>query len=167
MFQSGEAVFLRNWPYVWAEANKPDVPMRGKIGLKPMVHAQGQQSGACQGGLGIGISATTQYPQEAWRAVQFLTSVESQRQYVLHTGVIPSRRALFTDPQLVKKYHHFPSLLPVVDRAVLRPPIPQYAQASDILQRYLSAAITNQLSPKAAMDKAARETRSLLGKKSE
>ncbi|MGA7955181.1 MAG: ABC transporter substrate-binding protein [Gloeobacterales cyanobacterium] len=166
LFQSGDAVFLRNWPYVWAEANKPDVPVRGKIGLKPMVHAVGQKSGACQGGLGIGISATTRHPQEAWRAVQFLTSVESQRQYVLHTGVIPSRRALFTDPQLVKKYPHFPSLLAVVDRAVLRPPIPQYAQASDILQRYLSAAITNQVSPKAAMEQATRETRSLLGNQS-
>jgi multiple sugar transport system substrate-binding protein len=166
LFQSGGAVFLRNWPYVWAEASKPDVPVRGKIGLIPMVHAEGQQSGACQGGLGIGIAATTRHPEEAWRAVQFLTSVESQRQYVLDTGVPPSRRALFTDPQLVKKYPHFPSLIPVMDRAVLRPPIPQYAQASDILQRYLSAALTNQMSPKAAMEQAARETRSLLGKKS-
>ncbi len=167
LFQSGGAVFLRNWPYVWAEVDKPGIPIRGKIGLKPMLHTVGQRSGACQGGLGIGISATTRHPQEAWRAVQFLTSVESQRQYVSHTGVLPSRRAFFTDPQLVKQYPHFPSLLSVVDKAVLRPPIPQYAQASDILQRYLSAAITNQLSPKAAMEQAARETRSLLGKKSE
>jgi multiple sugar transport system substrate-binding protein len=167
LFQSGDAVFLRNWPYVWAEANKPGIPMRGKIGLKPMLHAVGKRSGASQGGLGIGMSATTHHPAEAWRAIQFLTSVESQRQYVLNTGVLPSRRALFTDPQLVKKYPHFPSMLSVVDRAVLRPPIPQYAQASDILQRYLSAVITNQLSPNAAMAQAARETRSLLGKKLE
>jgi multiple sugar transport system substrate-binding protein len=44
----------------------------------------------------------------------------------------------------------------------LRPPIAQYAQVSDILQRYLSAAFTNQLSPEQAMKSAARETRLVL-----
>ena len=52
----------------------------------------------------------------------------------------------------------------VIENSILRPPIPQYAQASDILQRYLSAAITNQLTPEVAMKKAAAETRYLLGK---
>ena len=46
--------------------------------------------------------------------------------------------------------------------SALRPPISQYAQASDILQRYLSAAITNKMTPKQAMQAAAKETRNLL-----
>jgi multiple sugar transport system substrate-binding protein len=53
----------------------------------------------------------------------------------------------------------------VAQSAVLRPPIAQYAQASDILQRYLSAAIANRLSPERAMKAAAKETRVLLGAK--
>jgi len=57
---------------------------------------------------------------------------------------------LFADPEIVAKYGHYPQLLEVVQSAVLRPPIAQYAQASDILQRYLSA-LTNQLSPETAM----------------
>jgi multiple sugar transport system substrate-binding protein len=50
-----------------------------------------------------------------------------------------------------------------VEQAVLRPPIAQYAQTSDILQRYLSAALTNRMTPEAAMKAAAQETRRLLG----
>jgi len=46
-------------------------------------------------------------------------------------------------------------------KSVLRPPIAQYEQASDILQRYLSAAFTRQLSPERAMKAAADESRSL------
>jgi multiple sugar transport system substrate-binding protein len=42
---------------------------------------------------------------------------------------------------------------------VLRPPIAQYAQVSDILQRYLSAALTSQRSTEDAMKQAAAETR--------
>jgi multiple sugar transport system substrate-binding protein len=54
-------------------------------------------------------------------------------------------------------------MLEVLEKAVLRPPIAQYAQASDILQRYLSAAITQTMTPEQAMNRAAQETRRLLG----
>ncbi|MBE9031324.1 ABC transporter substrate-binding protein, partial [filamentous cyanobacterium LEGE 11480] len=49
LFQSGESLFLRNWPYVWPLANAEDSPVAGKIGLKPMIAAPGFESGACQG----------------------------------------------------------------------------------------------------------------------
>jgi multiple sugar transport system substrate-binding protein len=51
----------------------------------------------------------------------------------------------------------------VANSTVLRPPIAQYAQASDILQRYLNATLSNpQLSAEKAMKSAAAETRNLL-----
>ncbi len=165
IFQSGEAVFLRNWPYVWYLANKEDSPVRGKVGLKPMVHAPGQSSAACQGGWGWGIAKTTKHPEQAWRAVQFFSSSDAQRQFTLMAGGLPTRRELFKDPQLVQKYSFLPTMLEVLDKAVLRPPIAQYDQASDILQRYLTAAFTSQLTPERAMKAAADETRRLLGTK--
>lgn len=166
LFQNGETAFLRNWPYVWPEANGPGSEVRGKFAIKPMVHAKGKSSGACLGGWGLGISKTTKHREEAWKAIQFFTSAEAQRQFILETGYVPSRRALFNDPQIVAKYSYYPQLLEVVEKAVLRPPVAQYAQASDILQRYLSAALTGQQSPERAMQAAARETRILLGRSS-
>jgi multiple sugar transport system substrate-binding protein len=163
IFQSGQAVFLRSWPYVWPLANEKDSPIRGKIAIKPMVSAPGENSGACLGGWGLGISKTTKHPQEAWKAIQYFTSEAAQRRFILQAGFVPSRRSLFTDPQIVATYPHYPQLLEVVEQAVLRPPIAQYAQTSDILQRYLSAALTNRMTPEAAMKAAAQETRRLLG----
>ncbi|WP_337886634.1 ABC transporter substrate-binding protein [Fischerella thermalis] len=163
IFQSGQAVFLRSWPYVWPLANEKDSPIRGKIAIKPMVSAPGENSGACLGGWGLGISKTTKHPQEAWKAIQYFTSEAAQRRFILPAGFVPSRRSLFTDPQIVATYPHYPQLLEVVEQAVLRPPIAQYAQTSDILQRYLSAALTNRMTPEAAMKAAAQETRRLLG----
>ncbi|MFQ4141711.1 ABC transporter substrate-binding protein [Chlorogloeopsis sp. ULAP02] len=163
IFQSGQVAFLRSWPYVWPLANAEDSPIKGKIAIKPMVSASGQSGGACLGGWGLGISKSTRHPEEAWKAIQYFTSEEAQRQFILQAGFVPSRRSLFTDPQIVSKYPHYPQLLEVVDQAVLRPPIAQYAQASDILQRYLSAALTNRMTPETAMKAAAEETRRLLG----
>jgi multiple sugar transport system substrate-binding protein len=112
----------------------------------------------------MGISKTSKHPEEAWKAIQYFSSKEPQLRFSLETGNISSRRDLFTDPKIIAKYPHYPQLQTVVESAVLRPPIAQYAQASDILQRYLNAALSNpQLSAETAMKSAANETRSLLG----
>lgn len=162
LFQSGDAVFMRSWPYFWPLGSASDSPVRGKFAIKPMVHAPGKSSGACLGGWGLGIAKTTKHPEAAWKVVEFFTSEAIQRQLVLATGYVPSRRSLFNDPQIVAKYSYYPSLLKIVENSVLRPPIPQYEQASDILQRYLSAAFTGRLSSERAMKAAADETRHLL-----
>ena len=165
LFQSGKAVFLRNWPYVWPLANTDNSPLKGKIAIKPMLATSGNRGGACLGGWALGISKSSKHPEEAWKAIKYFTSEEAQRDFVLEAGFVPSRRSLFTDPKIVSEYPHYPQLLKVVEQAVLRPPIAQYAQASDILQRYLSAALTNSMTPEAAMDAAANETRQLLGER--
>jgi multiple sugar transport system substrate-binding protein len=162
IFQAGDAVFLRNWPYTWPLANKDDSRVKGKIGLKPMIYRPGARSAACQGGWGWGIARSTAHPDAAWRAVQYLSNAASQKKIVLSDGYLPTRRSLYQDADVLKKYPYFPTMLEVLNAAVLRPPIAQYAQASDILQRYLSAIFTQQMSPETAMQAAAQETRQLL-----
>lgn len=164
LFQSGQAVFLRNWPYVWRLANQEDSQIKGKIGIRPMIHGVGHPGGSCLGGWGLGISSTTRHPEEAWRVIDFMTSKDTMRRFVLETGLISSYQDLFTEPEIVAQYPHFPELLNAVQQSVLRPPIAQYAQASDVLQRYLSAAFTGRISPENAMQAAARETRNILGR---
>ncbi|MGF1461195.1 MAG: ABC transporter substrate-binding protein [Leptolyngbyaceae cyanobacterium] len=163
VFENGNAVFLRNWPYVWAEANKEGSPVQDKIALKPMVHAAGASPAACLGGWGFGISATTPHPEAAWQVVEYFTSEAAQKQFAQEFSYVPSRRALFTDADILGKFPHYEQLLEVAETTVPRPPVGQYAQISDILQRYLSAAITDQMSSSVAMTAAARETRRVLG----
>jgi multiple sugar transport system substrate-binding protein len=163
-FQNGRTVFMRNWPYVWPLANQDDSAVQGKIGIKPMVHEAGFDSGACQGGWGLALVKDSPHKEEAWRVIEFMTSESVQKQFILDTAYVPSRRSLFNDPDIVAKYSHYPDLLEVQEQSVLRPPIAQYAQASDILQRNLSSALTGRLSPQDAMERAANETRRLLGR---
>jgi multiple sugar transport system substrate-binding protein len=128
-----------------------------------MVHIPGAKSGACLGGWGMGIAKTSKHPQEALKAIQYFTSKEAQRRFTLETASISSRRDLFSDPEIIAKYPHYPKFQQLVESAVLRPPIAQYAQASDILQRYLNAALSNRsLSVEKTMKSAANETRNLL-----
>lgn len=163
LFQTGDAVFLRNWPYVWTLANSEDSIIRGKFGLVPMVHQPGQVSAACQGGWGWGIAASSAHPEAAWQVINFFSSADIQQEISFSTGNLPTRRSLYKNIDLLIKYPHFSDMLKVLDRATIRPQVAQYAQVSDILQRYLSAALTKRLTPEEAMETAAKETRSVLG----
>lgn len=161
LFQNGEVIFLRNWPYVYPLAVDSDIA--GQFAIKPMVHQPANNSGACQGGWGLGVSNSTKHPDEAWKVIEFFNRRDIQKEFSLANGYAPALKSLYTDPDLVDKYSYFPQMLEVLEQAVLRPPIAQYAQASDILQRYLSAAITQTMTPEKAMNRAAQETRRLLG----
>jgi len=163
VFENGNAVFLRNWPYAWAELNKEESAVDGNVALKPMVHAPGESAAACLGGWGFGIAKSTPHPEEAWEVVKFFTSRDSQKQFILDYAYVPSHTDLFDDPDVLEKFPHYAELKEVAEFAVPRPPVGQYAQLSDILQRYLSSALTNQMSPEAAMQRAAGESRRVLG----
>ena len=166
LFQQGQAVFLRNWPNVWVDFNSSDIS--GNIAIKPMVHAEGKKSKGCKGGWGFGIAKNTKHKKEALKAIEFFTSAASQRQFTLAYGSMPSRRQLFIEPKIVARQSYYPKLLNLIDDNywVARPRIPEYAQASCILQKHLSKALNPEkngnLSPQEAMNAAAKETQQLL-----
>ncbi|MGI0489485.1 ABC transporter substrate-binding protein [Pantanalinema rosaneae CENA516] len=162
LFQAGDAMFMRNWPYAWPLLNSDTSKVKGRVGIMPMLGAAGQDSGSCLGGWGLGIVKTTRHKAAALKAIRFFTQAAGQKNFVIEAGFIPAVRSLFTDRDVVARYPHYPQLATLVDNAVLRPPVAQYAQVSDILQRYLSMALTRQRSPEAAMQAAAAETRRLL-----
>ncbi|HBB32083.1 MAG TPA: ABC transporter substrate-binding protein [Cyanobacteria bacterium UBA8803] len=163
-FAKGDALFLRGWPDMWNKVNA--IPLlRGNVGVQPMrMHVPGSKGGGCNGSWGLGIAKKSKHPQAAWEAIKYLTSPEAQRQLILDTGFLPIRKSLFEDGSILKKYPYFKELAKAVEASVLRPAIPQYGEASEILQRYLHLALRKQLSPKEAMAEAAIETRQLLGR---
>jgi multiple sugar transport system substrate-binding protein len=152
LFQNGRAVFLRNWPYVWTLMRESPLRTGDRVGIASVVHAPGYESAATLGGWGFAISKYTRNPEAAWQLVRFLTRPEQLRQVQLRLGLIPARKSLVPS-----------EFAEVVNSARMRPPIPEYAAASDILQRWLSAALTGRIDPERALRNAARETRALLG----
>jgi multiple sugar transport system substrate-binding protein len=152
LFQNGRSVFLRNWPYVWTLMKESPMRTEDRVGIAPVVHSPGHESAATLGGWGFAISRFTRDPEAAWQFVRFLTRPEQLRKVQLRFGRIPARKSLVP-----------PEFAEILKSARMRPPIPEYAQASDILQRWLSAALTGRLDSERALRNAARETRSLLG----
>jgi len=120
--------------------------------VAPVVHSPGHASASTLGGWGFAISKFTQNPDAAWQLVEFLTRPEQMSIIQSRLGRIPARKGLVP-----------PEFAPILKSARERPAIAEYAQASDILQRWLSAALTGRVTSETALAKATRETRALLG----
>ncbi|MCK9588218.1 MAG: ABC transporter substrate-binding protein [Terrimicrobiaceae bacterium] len=158
LFLSGGAVFLRNWPYVSNLLADPETPRAGEIGIAPMPAEEGRQPAATFGGAGFSIVRTSPNREAAWRLIEFVSSPFAVEFLNARAGLQPPRKSFYAgsgDPRQK-------ALFEALQYTVPRPALPQYAQASDILQRYVSAALTGQLAPGEALRRAAAETRALL-----
>lgn len=163
LFQDGRAVFLRNWPYAWRLAQAADSPLRGKVGVMPMVHVAGAQSAGTLGGWGLGVSAYSAHAALATEFIRHATTLASQRLLCAPTGYAPALAAAYDDPELLAANAFLKEFKELHEHAVARPLIARYALASDILQRHLSAALSGAEPPARALEAAARETRNMLG----
>jgi trehalose/maltose transport system substrate-binding protein len=78
VFQAGDAVFMRNWPYAFALANQPESAVAGRIGSR----CQGGDdapSSATLGGSQLAVSRYSRAPEVAVELLRALTSVAEQR----------------------------------------------------------------------------------------
>lgn len=56
IFQNGNAVFLRNWGYVWSLVNAPVSPVKGKVGIAVLPRGPGGAAGTSLGGHQLAVS---------------------------------------------------------------------------------------------------------------
>lgn len=163
LFQSGRAVFLRSWPYVWRLAQREGSEVAGKIGVLALPTLSGAPGSGTLGGWGLAVASASRHPREALAFLRHATTLESQRLFCEPTGFAPARRDAYADPALLASNPFLAQLGSIHSNATPRPVVARYAQASDILQRHLTGALAGLATPREALAAAARETRDILG----
>jgi trehalose/maltose transport system substrate-binding protein len=122
VFQKGNAVFMRGWPWIWKNANRDDSPIKGKIGTVPIPKGgnNGKHSGTL-GGWNLGVSKYSRYPQEAVDLCRFMTSPKIQVERAVASGVAPTIIGLYQQKELVQGSPFFKDMPKWIDHAVERP----------------------------------------------
>ncbi|MCC2664549.1 MAG: transporter substrate-binding protein [Geminicoccaceae bacterium] len=122
VFQSGNAVFMRNWPYAWALGNAPDSPITGKIGVDqlPKGGADGKHTGTL-GGWQLAVSRYSQNAEAAVDLVRYLTSIEEQKRRAIKGAYNPTIAALYHDEEVLEATPFFGELYETFTSAVARP----------------------------------------------
>ncbi len=154
LFQSGNALFERNWPYAWGLHNSDESPVKGKVGIAPLPSFKGHKSAATLGGWHAVISAYTDQPEQAVQLISFITSYEVQKDMVLNLGWNPGRQDLYSDETIMKAVPHLVELKPVFENAIPRPMVPYYSEISQVLQKQINSALAGQISSTDALKNA-------------
>ena len=161
-FQSGNAVFMRNWPYAWEPAQAEDSPIRGKVGVAPLPTASGEPGSGALGGWQLAVNARTPSARRrsATELIAHLTSVEANLVLLRAYGRRPARRAAY-EGDSISAFDK--SLFPILRSARPRPLTPYYNLISDALQSEFSAAIVGLREPAAALQRAQQQVDRLTG----
>jgi trehalose/maltose transport system substrate-binding protein len=122
VFQSGNAIFMRNWPYAWALGQAPDSAVKDKIGVAalPAGGPDGKKTGTL-GGWQLAVSAYSRHPDIATDLVRYLTSREEQKRRAIEGSYNPTVESLYKDPEVLAAVPFFGSLYEVFVNAVARP----------------------------------------------
>lgn len=123
VFQNGQALFMRNWPYAWSLLDSPDSPVRGKVGVSPLPRGDGPgaRHAGTLGGWQLAVSAYSKHPAVAADLVLHMTSAAVQKDRAIRGSFNPTRPALYKDPEVIAANVFMASLLGTFEASVARP----------------------------------------------
>ncbi|GKW48943.1 ABC transporter substrate-binding protein [Halomonas sp. NCCP-2165] len=121
LFQSGNAVFMRNWPYAWSLAQGEESEVRGRVGVVKLPHGEGGNSAATLGGWNLAVSRYSEHPELAADLVAFLTGEAEQKRRAIEGSYNPTLERLYADEEVLAAVPFFGTLYDTFANAVARP----------------------------------------------
>lgn len=155
-FQDGRLLFLRNWPYVHADASAKDSKVAGRFGVVPLPGPDGPGTSVL-GGSNLAVSSHARHPESAADLIAYLTSERVQRKVLTEGSLPPVRAALYEDPALIAAHAYLPTLRRSVLSAVPRPKSARYDQVSLAVQAVAQDVMALRQTPEQAVARLARE----------
>lgn len=142
-FLGGKAGFLRNWSFVWNDAqNKSSSDVVGKVAVTKLPAFPGGKSTACLGGYQFGMNASSTKKSAAVDFLTWMSSPATQLKFATQLGLAPSRPSVYQQPQLASVNPFMVQLQNIFPGGTPRPKTPKYSQISLAIQAGVSAALS-------------------------
>ena len=156
IFQSGNAVFMRNWPYAYQLSQAADSPIKDKVGMTTLPKGAGAnaRNAATMGGWNLSVSKFSKHPKEAADLVMYLTGPEEQKRRAVEGGYQPTIKSLYEDKEVLAANPSFAMLLATFSSTVPRPSTAtkgNYNQVSSAFWTAVQAVLNKQKNGKAAV----------------
>ncbi|HUF22056.1 MAG TPA: ABC transporter substrate-binding protein [Burkholderiales bacterium] len=154
VFQSGNAVFMRNWSYAWPLVNGADSQVQGKIGVAALPAGEGGTSAGTLGGWQLAVSRYSRHPGLAADLVMHLTSRAEQKRRAIVGAYNPTLPDLYRDPEILHANPFYETLYGTFLHAVPRPSAVtgvRYNRVSSAFWSATHAVISGQSDPDTAL----------------
>jgi trehalose/maltose transport system substrate-binding protein len=140
VWQLGNAVFMRNWPYAYALSNSDDSAVKDLFSVVPLpTGPSGDRNAATLGGWNLAVSEYSQNQEAAIELVKFLSSYEIQKDRAIETTRLPTLPALYEDADVLEAQPVIGEWLPIFQEAVPRPSAPTKANYNQVSQEFWTA----------------------------
>ncbi|MDX0154275.1 extracellular solute-binding protein [Sinorhizobium meliloti] len=140
VWQTGNAVFMRNWPYAYALGNGDDSAVKGKFEVAPLPAAtDGDQPSSTLGGWNLAVSKYSDEQEAAIAFVKFLGSAETQKVRAIELSNLPTIAALYDDPEVAAAQPFMPHWKPIFQSAVPRPSAVAKVKYNEVSSKFWSA----------------------------
>jgi multiple sugar transport system substrate-binding protein len=149
-FESGNATFMRNWPYAYALGKESKIADQFDITTFPSF--EGGEPASVLGGINLAISAFSKNPEAAAAFIDFATREQVQKTNFLESASPPCFAAVYDDPQVQKKYAFASDLKAAVEQGQARPVSPVYPQISEAIFTNVYDALQGRAEPQGALD---------------
>ena len=147
MWQAGNAVFMRNWPYAYSLGQASDSKIKGLFDVAPLPAGPNGQPAATLGGWQLAVSKYSKNPDVAAKVALYLASPAEQKIRAVQGSFEPTIMSLYKDPDVLKAVPFFGRLYDVFTNAVARPSTvtaPNYNQVSTIFFNGVHKALMGQ-----------------------
>jgi multiple sugar transport system substrate-binding protein len=152
-FLNGDAVFARNWPYMYALAGTSDYPnvKPEQIAVAPLPVGQPDPTVASTlGGWNFLVNAASDMQDEAWEFIQFMTSESSMKYRAVEATLLPTLKSLYDDPEVVEAIPVIELGREAIQHTVPRPVSPYYGDMSLEMAEQFAAVVKGDTSPEQA-----------------
>ena len=140
IWQTGNAAFMRNWPYVVALGNGADSAIKGKFAAVPLPSSEaGGASAATLGGWNMAVSKYSTKQKEAIDLALFLASPDVQKKRALSESNLPTIQSLYDDADIAAAQPIIPQWKNVFLQAVPRPSAPTKGKYNEVSSKFWSA----------------------------
>lgn len=140
VWQTGNAVFMRNWPYAYGLGNAEDSPVKGLFGVTTLPTGQGHdQSAATLGGWNVAVSKYSENQEAAISLAKYLAGPEAQKQRAINESNLPTIMDLYDDAEIAQAQPIIPQWKDVFLQAVPRPSAPTRGDYNEVSTLFFSA----------------------------
>ena len=161
VFESGKAVFLRNWPYVWGTSQAAGGALVGKVGVAALpVGAAGEKSSGCLGPAYLGVSKYSENKEAAVSLIRYMTGAADQKRRAIQGAYNPTVSALYEDPEVLAKLPFLKDTQAAFADSIARPSAAtgaSYNRVSQAFSKSVHAVLTGDEQPDAAVAALAKE----------
>nr|WP_316651392.1 ABC transporter substrate-binding protein [uncultured Gellertiella sp.] len=140
VWQTGNAVFMRNWPYAYTLGNGGDSAVKGLFDVTTLPTGGGNdKSAATLGGWNVAVSKYSKHQEAAISLALYLAGPEAQKQRAINESNLPTIVSLYDDADIAKAQPIIPQWKNVFLQAVPRPSAPTKGKYNEVSSKFWSA----------------------------